>query len=250
MFKQLTVAQASLLSTSPSTGLPSLTVTDAWDYSNHRVHKVVDSNEDLLVLSATWQRLRTDAKQDNSKYVDITSLTDADLFKHITAEDKEKADKIRDHYSKKIMMWTLKGAKLSKFREDMNQFIHSDGKHFKENMCPLVYRLPEFYDYDIEFESMVSKFNKVVTTGRQQVRGIKLLKLQKTFIVGKQHSKRKEYWFSDATDNLVTISITHDNPLLSLFDNYVINPINVQAIYSTKTRDGVEYIIANKFTFG
>lgn len=217
---------------------------------NVRRYEVIETTEDLLVLSVTWQRLRTLAKQDSMNYVSVTSMTDVTLFKYTTSEDHEKASKIRDYYSKKIMLWTLKGMKLSKFREDMNQFIHSDGKVFKETMAPLVYRLPEFYDYDTEFDSMFIDCNKEIKQEPRVVRVDKTLSLQKTFVVGKRYNKRKEYWFSDSDKNLVTFSITNDNPLIPLLDSHIKTPIKMYAAYSKRTRDNVEYLIADKFNFG
>ena len=221
-----------------------------WTNPNVKRYEVIELTEDLLVLSATWNRLRILAKQDVSNYVNITSLTDTELFKYITSEDHEKASKIRDYYSKKIMMWTLKGMKLSRFREDLNQFIHSNGKVFKETMSPLVYRLPEFYDYDIEFDSMFTECNKEIKQEPRVVRINKTLSLQKTFVVGKRYNKRKEYWFSDGDKNLVTFSVTNDNPLIPLLDKHISTPINMYANYSKRTRDDVEYLIADKYNFG
>lgn len=221
-----------------------------WTNPNVRRYEVIEITEDLLVLSIAWQRLRTLAKQDGANYVNITSLTDATLFNYVTSEDQQKASKIRDYYSKKIMMWTLKGMKLSKFREDMNQFIHSDGKVFKETMAPLVYRLPEFYDYDIEFDSLFTECNKEIKQEPRVVRIDKTLSLRKTFVVGKKYNKRKEYWFSDSDKNLVTFSVTNDNPLIPLLDNHIKTPIKMYAAYSKRTRDGVEYLMADKYNFG
>lgn len=227
----------------------SISLDDFAERANSHVKKyqVLEIDEDLLVLSATWYRLREQVKQ-GKPYVSVEKLTDVTLFNNITEDDRTLAFKIRDYYSKKIMMWKLKGQSLTRFREDMNHFIHGDGKIFKEEMCPLVYRLPEFYHYDIQFDELANDHNKIVKV-RSYSNETKSLNLVKTFIVGKRHSKRKEYWFTDINDNLVTLSLTHDNPLLSLLDLASKEPLTISAKFKTKERDNVQYMYAEKYTF-
>lgn len=212
-------------------------------------YQVLEIKKDLLALSCAWQRIRAE-HEEGQVYITITKLTDPSLFNKLTQEDHVKAAKIRDYYSKKIMLWKLKGESLSKFREDMNLFIHTDGKIFKEDMMPLAYRLPEFYDYDIDFDMLSNEYNKKVSQGTQNEIGGKLLKLVKTFVVSKKHRKQKEYWFRDDNNDLVSLSISFDNPLLSLLDICTQGTIKVNAIYTKKSRDNNEYLVANKFKFG
>jgi hypothetical protein len=116
-------------------------------------------------------------------------------------------------------------------------------------MQPLAYRLPEFYDYDIDFDMLSNEYNKKVSQGTQNEVGGKRLKLVKTFVVSKKHTKRKEYWFRDDNNDLVSLSIGLDNPLLSLLDICTQNTIKVNAIYTKRVRDNSEYLVANKFKF-
>jgi len=222
-----------------------------WGNEPHvKKYQVLEIEEDLLALSCAWQRNRQ-SRIDNpdSPYQHIDKLTDKNLFKLVKQIDYDKAALIRDYYSKKIMMWKLKEQKLTKFREDMNTFIHTDGKIFREDMQPLVYRLPEFYDYDIEFDVLTNTYNKKVGQESRNFKVTKKLNLVKTFTVGKKYSKRKEYWFADETNDLITLSIAYDNPLLSLLDIYALNPVNMDANFVKKYRDNNEYLEANKFKF-
>ena len=219
------------------------------DLNNPHIKKyqVIEVDEDLLALSTTWHRLRQE-HANGQPYVPISKITDKELFKRVTEKDRELASTIRDYYSKKIMMWKLKGQTLTRFRDDLNIFIHSDGKIFKEEMCPLAYRLPEFYHYDIGFDELSNEHNKIVKErpiGAQS----KTVNLHKTFMVGKRHSKRKEYWFTDNNDNLITLSLSHDNPLLSLLDLASKEPLTVKAKFSIRDRDNVQYMYCDKYTF-
>ena len=212
-----------------------------------RKYQVLEIDEDLLALSSAWKRLR-DIHKNGGTYSGIYKLTDKDLFDKVKEEDHEKAKEIRDYYSKKIMMWKLKGQILSKFRADMNTFIHTDGKIFKEDICPLVYRLPEFYEYDIVFDKLANEHNKIINQ-TAQIKVTKNLKLRQTFLIDKRHTKRKEYWFTDENDNLVTLSFTHDNPLLPLLDKSTVNPITIFGKFTKRFRDNVEYYVADKYSF-
>jgi len=210
-------------------------------------YEILEIEEDLLALSVTWKRLR-DATKKGAPYIPVGKLLDKELFEHVTDPDREKAAEIRDYYSKKLMVWKLKGTKLSQFREDMNSFIHSNGKMFKNDMIPLVYRLPEFHEYDIGFDNLVSEHNKVISNKTKGVQ-TKTLTLQKNFIKGKRYSKRKEYWFTDEDDNLVTLSLVHDNPLMSLLDLQCKNKITLLGKYDIQYRDNNEYYVVDKYSF-
>jgi len=222
-----------------------------WGNNPHvKKYQVLEIDEDLLALSCAWQRIReVNKKNDATQYVSVAKLTDTALFKRLTQQDHDKAALIRDYYSKKIMMWKLKEQKLSKFREDMNTFIHTDGKIFREDMMPLAYRLPEFYDYDTEFDLLTATYNKKVSQDARNDRNDKELKLVKTFVVGKKYSKRKEYWFIDENKDLVTMSFLHDNPLLSLMDYHSTGTFKINGMFTKKYRDNCEYLEANKFKF-
>jgi hypothetical protein len=211
-------------------------------------YQVLEIEQDLLALSCAWQRIRA-TRKDGQVYITITKLTDPELFKQLLEEDHEKAAKVRDYYSKKILLWKLKGESLSRFREDMNSFIHTEGKIFKEDMQPLAYRLPEFYDYDSEFDMLSNEYNKKVKQDTHNEVTDKRLKLATTFVISKKHRKQKEYWFSDDNNDLVSMSIDLHNPLISLLDVYVQNTIKVNAIYTKRSRDNNEYLVANKFKF-
>ena len=215
-------------------------------------YEVFEISKDLLALSVCWSRYRKEREQAfNILSPTITKLLDSELFRLLTAEDIEQANVIRDYYSKKIMVWKLKNINLTPFRQDLNTFIHSDGKTFKESMLPLAYRLPEFYEYDVEFEQMSFEYNKEVKRHDSPfITDSKQLKFVKQLSVNTKRQKRKEYWFSDAHNNLVTFSIETHNPLFSLLDMTLKNnDINVIGRYRKSMRDGNEYLKVEKFSF-
>lgn len=217
---------------------------------NVQKYEVYEISKDLLALSVCWARYRK-IKHNPGIQPNITKLLDSELFRLVTEEDIAQANIIRDYYSKKIMVLKLKNVGFTPFREDLNTFIHSDGKTFKENMLPLAFRLPEFYEYDVAFEKMSFEYNKEAKQYEPFNIDKKQLKFVKHFVVNTKKHKRKEYWFSDRHNNLVNINIDISNPLMSLMDMTVEkNDITIKGNFRKSSRDGAEYLkVDNKFLF-
>lgn len=216
---------------------------DVSDYVKR--YEILELAEDLLTLSVCWKRLR-----ENGGLLRITKLTDDELFKHTQVEDRSKAGLIRDYYSKKIMMLKIKSQQLTPFRQDLNEFIHGDGKKVKDTMLPMVYRLPEFYDYDVAFDNFASDFNRTVV-GYDKAPTQKLtLSFIKKLTINTNRRKRTEYWFNDANNNLVLMTLEINNPLMSLLDNIVTSQ-NIDLIGSSakRVRDDREYLNLVRYSF-
>jgi hypothetical protein len=206
---------------------------------NVKKYEIFEVSQDLLALSTCWYRLRKEQKASN-----IGKLIDGTLFNNIIDEDRKFADIIRDHYCKKVLIWKLKNNRLTSFREDLAEFINTDGKRFKEKMMPLAYRLPEFYEYDIEFEKILFDHNREVKHDNTVDRSVKNLTFVKTLKVNSKKFKRNEFWFSDEFNNLVSINIESHNPLLSLLTKTVSKGLKLNALYRKSTRDGFEFFKA------
>lgn len=215
-------------------------------------YEIYESPEDILALSIAWKRLR-----DNDKHI-VGKLLDKDLFGHVLQVDRTKAVEMRDYYSKKIMMWKLKDKRLTPFREDLNQFIHSDGHIVKENMFGLVYYLPTFYEYDLNLDDIRTKVNynqqfKKLDNERKP-KSLKLSidltpikKINKTT----KHRKINQYWLKDTVLNAgVCINVDPNNNLEHIWE-YMFNTqnlIKVNGIYTRRTVDDFEYFSLDKWT--
>jgi hypothetical protein len=216
---------------------------------NVKQYEVFEITEDLLALSTCWQRIRNDKTYTGAR---PTKITDEILFDKVNFEDKQKAEKVRDYYSKKFTLWALNGIRLSKFREDLKKFVHSDGKMFKEDMKPLVYRLPEFYDYDTEFDEMINNHNMTSTQTFRSMSTTKNLTFIKQLTKTKKRSVpivTKEFWFTDDSQNLNCIPLNKDNPLLSLMEKQVKTPFSIDALSVKHIRDNREFFVLEKYSF-
>ena len=211
-------------------------------------YEVFETTEDILALSVTWQRLRPLISHGINNIINPgdrpTKLTDAVLFKEMIQEDRDKAERIRDYYSKKLMVITLREQRMSKFRKDLSTFIHGDNKVVKEEMMPLIYRLPEFYEYDIGFDEMFTDLNKQfehqpkLTIGSDSITLIPLRK----FVVKLRTSKFSEYWLKDSENKAYKIEIPIENKLNHLWEHFFEqDSIPLTGYLKHMERDGISY---------
>ena len=176
-------------------------------------YEIYESPEDLLTLSVAWKRCR----DENKEYPGFRNLLDNSLFKEITPEDKHTADEIRDYYSKKIMMWKLKGTKLTPYREDLNSFVHNDGKKFREDSFGLAYYLPDFYEYDISLDEV--RLAVCPQIGPYKENTTKKLKPLKRIVKKNKKGTSIQYWFKDDDTNAsALLTLEPKNPLAHIWD--------------------------------
>ena len=210
-------------------------------------YEVIEVTEDILALSVAWKRLR-DTKNESlpngTLYVNITTLLDDQLFRKIEEPDRIRANEIRDYFSKKIMLWSLKSIKLSNYRQDLNKFIHGDSKKVTEELLPLIYRLPEFYEYDIQFDQFKRKVNAEITNFNQIDSHKKITTLTpiKSFYKSNKRVKYFEYWFKDSNDNAHLITIEPKNPLKHIWDKmFTSEHLRIEGTYYPKKYDELQY---------
>lgn len=192
-------------------------------FNNQYVKKyeIIETAEDLLVLSCAWHRIR---KSNQPIRASISSLMSEQLFQNIEPEDHTHASEIRDYYSKKLMVLVLKEQRLTPFRQDLNTFLNSDSKKFTENFIPLVYRLPEFYNYDKKFDELRPQFESKIT-GEYRTMTVKLCTLTSVhkFRKNSKHVKMDEYWFKGDDGYAYRFALDPSNMLSPLwqreFDN-------------------------------
>ena len=205
-------------------------------------YEVIEATEDILALSVAWKRLR-DTKSESIQ-TGITTLLDDNLFRKIEEPDRIRANEIRDYFSKKIMLWSLKSVKLSTYRQDLNKFIHGDSKKITEEMLPLIYRLPEFYEYDVQFDQFKREVNLEITnfSNIDSVKKITTLTPVTSFYKTNKRVKYFEYWLKDSNDNAHLITIEPKNPLKHIWDKIFTNgQLRIEATCYPKKYDELQY---------
>lgn len=180
-----------------------------------KTHQVYEIDKDLLSLSVCWKRHR-DSKEPQ-RY--IVGLLDKELFALVKEDDIIKANTMRNYYSKKLMMWALTADKpLTPFRKDLSTFISGDGKMFKEEMVPLVFRLPELYEYDLAIDVIISNA-KELNANLQPNQFLFLDKVNRTI----KKTKKVEYWFINHINTLCRLTLDNNNILIPVLDTTLAN---------------------------
>lgn len=211
---------------------------------NVKKYEIYEFTEDVLALSVTWNRLRTHGINTASK------LTDNELFRNITPEDRTLADTIANYYSKKIMMLKiLDNTRLSSYRQDLNEFVHNDRKKVVDKMFGLAYHLPAFYDYDTSLDAVKADLvtkqdwtsNSHKQNGKQQSLVLTPMKRlrRKTKNMDAYH-----YWLKTTNGTGALIALQPNNSLLKLWEHFYNKkePMVIAGTTFCKTLDGFEYL--------
>lgn len=202
--------------------------------------------EDILAISCCIQRL---SYNETNKF--NRSLNSPDIPKEVNDLDRKKSANIRKYYKDKLLMLTLQGRDLTKYRRDLQKFLHGDAFSVPDSLAGIVYRLPYFYDYDREiddiFQSSYFKNNKLPDMREILPRNLKFLKK----IENQRRSVNNiEYWFEDDMLNKVMFSIAADNPLLTLLDRHINNTgLSIIGRYYLRKKDLNEYFVMEKWSF-
>jgi hypothetical protein len=205
-------------------------------------YEVIETTEDVLALSVAWKRLR-DNKDKNTHHIGIASLLDDTLFRKVEEPDRVRAIEIRDYFSKKIMLWSLKSIKLSKYRQDLNTFIHGNDKKVTEELLPIVFRLPEFYEYDVKFDIFKREIKlELPTFTSPPLKQLTTLTPVTSFYKSNKRTKQFEYWLKNSNGNAHMIAIEPKNPLKPIWDKMFTNEhLRIEGTYFPKQYDELQY---------
>jgi len=208
-------------------------------------YQIYEFDEDILAISVAWKRLRDNGIPTSSR------ITDYSIRKQVTHDDKEKANKIADYYSKKLMVLALKGKNnISSYRKDLSNFVHSDRMKVTENMFGLSYHLPTFYEHDIELDFVKSNLNNKpdwkINHGAKST--------LKVYPVKKIRRKTKSidnmnYWFKTEDNVGLNITVSTNNNLSNMWDYLYHNSTSLvlQGMTRCKELDGFEYLMLSNW---
>lgn len=212
--------------------------------SHYKKYEVYEFQEDVLAISCAWKRHR----DNNPGEFRFSKLTDRVLFDSVNSDDRNLAKEVRDYYSKKIMMLNLKGTQLTSFRKALNSFVHGSDTKVIEELFPLIYRLPEFYEYDICLDD-------IKLSMEDRVRGVKLEKFHgktcdfeltpvQSIKKANKRIKVTQYWFNGKGNTPVLIELEPKNPLLHIWDSIFNSKkvLQISGMSFIKDMDDFEYL--------
>ena len=212
-----------------------------------KTYQIIEAKEDLLVLSVAHKRLMVEKISLIAKSFSFRNILDAVVFENLTDSDREIANSIRKYYSQQIVMWALKGIKLTSFREDLKTYLNGEGNKFVENTIPLVTKLPYFYDYDIKLDEIKREFTTDLrgynpsTTNIPDKHSYILTPIKSLFRKTKK-AKCIEYWLKDNYNQAYKIEIEHNNPLQPLWDKtFNSSKLEILSYIKVKRLDDLNY---------
>ena len=211
-----------------------------------KTYQIIEAAEDLLVLSVAHKRLLSENISLLAKSFSFKNILDSTIFENLNDNDREIASTIRKYYSQQILMWALKGIKLTAFREDLKTYINGEGNKFVENTVPLVTKLPYFYDYDIKLDEIKREFT-TDTEGFNPAtnklgKNSYILTPIKSLSRKTKRVKCIEYWLKDNYNQAYKIEIEHNNPLQHLWDKtFSFNKLEILGYTKVKRLDDLNY---------
>ena len=231
------------LTTAGSSGYSGLfDMNDEQRYGSHiKKYSIFESTEDLLVLACTWRRLR---EYNKASTVNMHNMLDNRLLEFISLDDRTEATEIQDYYSKKIMMWKLKGNHLTKYRNDLNEMIHGDPKKFREEMIGIAYYLPSFKDYDVGLDAVRCEVKNVPMNRVDKIQHTtRLLSPMKKLVRKTKRINEVHYWLQDQANHGVMLALDAKNPLLQIWDHLFETKdlLSMKGSFYAQSRDDFEY---------
>lgn len=198
------------------------------DQRHFKKYEIIESDEDLLVLSCTLHRIRMTPGLERGYSMVGGSLMLSDYtYESVNHEDRELANKIRSFYNQKLMVMTLKEHRFTQYREDLKRFLQGDGKKFIEKDIGMIYYLPQFYSYDQKFIELKGKFAQSNKLKSRQMVDLALIPVDVMSRSTKMH-KIKMYWFKDIDNLPYLYKVPTHNPLLPLMDREFFNKQKIE----------------------
>jgi hypothetical protein len=211
---------------------------------NLTAKKIIDTMEDLITLSVTLQRM-----QRANSTLGYMSLTHPSVKESVTDIDRARADNIKVYYEKRLLLLTLQGHHLTKWRTDLSALLRNQTTKYEEKYMGMAHKLPYFYDYDISMDQLFedSIYAKVKSTERNGSKKLKFLRSMKN---EQKFQKYMEYWFTDEQGDKHMMFFDKDNTVLPLFDRLIGDGhIVVDGTYVKRKKDNREFFVTLKYTF-
>jgi hypothetical protein len=213
-------------------------------------YQVYDMVVDPLAVQCSMRRNGT---YDSKSYPGLSAYANTTLDK-VTVEDIELADDIRNYYSKKLLVHTLAGHKLSKYRSDLSQFLVQSKSKLDERYFGIISTLYDFYIYDTTLDRIWSEhITGGINNFTPEVRGeyrfmpVGLLK-RKTRV-----ARYNMYWFKMVDSGMAAvIPVRTDNgsgPLVEMWDSlyHSSSEIGLEGDWKCVTLSGKTYLQSKKW---
>lgn len=206
---------------------------------------------DPLLISCTLYRLIKESRENDSiSYLNWSLNEHANqIVNKITDQDRVFAESVKTYYLSKLLMAKLRGDDFTKFKTDLMQYLHASPNTLTSRFLGMVYKLPYFYEYDMQLIEIFGGENKTLGSDRQRSKEDITL----TFIAkadnGQKRARHYEYWFKDDSDTRILLEVEKHNPVRNLWEQTIQNgKLNVSTFLEKKRRDNLEFYVAKAWT--
>ena len=206
---------------------------------------------DPLLISCTLYRLIKESRESDSiSYLNWSLNEHANqIVNKITDQDRVFAESVKTYYLSKLLMAKLRGDDFTKFKTDLMQYLHASPNTLTSRFLGMVYKLPYFYEYDMQLIEIFGGENKTLGSDRQRSKEDITL----TFIAkadnGQKRARHYEYWFKDDSDTRILLEVEKHNPVRNLWEQTILNgKLNVSTFLEKKRRDNLEFYVAKAWT--
>lgn len=138
----------------------------------------------------------------------------------VSAESQQEADAIRKYYRNKLLLHSLQGNKLSKFRISLQEIVADSRNIEVDSIGPLV-SLSRFYKEDQVIDSLVR--SELITEPSEYRKAVFVDKELDLMYITKLYRKTRKidkisYFFKNSSDHLFRLQLDRLNPCVNLFE--------------------------------
>lgn len=207
---------------------------------------VIELKIDPLVLSCCQYRHSDPSSEDYNATAAHTSLNHnpAYLYDKVSRADYGLAEKIRKYYQGKIMFAKLRGSQMSKFRQDLSEFLSikwEETTKISEKFLGMIYKLPYFYHHDLILASEVFDNEYQEINKRQQSWEEVTLTYIRSLDERQKRNPSIKYWFKDQHDNRYSVSIEKTNSLIPSWEHFITKPVTIKGAYIERAYDTLHF---------
>lgn len=191
--------------------------------------------EDPLVRSVSAKDL---ADRNPTDYYGLQD--DIRVKDNVTPAIKSLAEEIRKYYTKRFFWDALNGKTMSPIRTRIVQLLENRIADCDDNDVGIYYKLPYFYEEDRTYEEFSKLYNtsKLSPLGNKRSNKFaKRLQFVKSTKGIQKNKKSKYFWFTDDNKDLYGIAIELTNPLLTLFEQIIVDSSTHTHLFETYLKE-------------
>ena len=155
----------------------------------------------------------------------------------VTDQDRAKAQEIRSYYTGRILMGAIKNnGNISEFRKKLYGLLIGE-TGIKPSEIGILHRLPYFYVEDTALDQVIERTQSAVPLPSSDLAGT--FTIIQRILVSRKQGDYVNFWLShNKRPEPFLIVVKSDNPLLTLLEGILANPVQLSATAHFKHHRG------------